>query len=109
LLSRRLGISEDQPAAAPSLQSPANPEQASIQVQVIPPQAECLALSQSERQADEPSGLHPVAFGCLDQPLRFVGGERGDLMLSGPWRVDQRGWVHLSAPLENWTVAPLEK
>jgi hypothetical protein len=75
------GVGEDQASTGLALQRAAYPQQAVVQVQVLPPQAERFTLAQAQGQADQPAGLHPVILGGFDQPVRFGDGQRGDLML----------------------------
>jgi hypothetical protein len=56
----------------PALETMADAELASSEIDQWPPQPECLSLAQSERERDRPAGGVPLLAGRGEQPPGFV-------------------------------------
>ena len=82
-----------------ALQRPADGEHAGVQVDVVPGQAQRLALAQPERQRDRPPGAVRLLVRDLDEPGRLLSGERLHLAFDQPRRPgpDHRVAQHLVA------------
>jgi hypothetical protein len=90
-----LGWSEGEgvAAVAAAQELPADPEGGGVEVDVVPPQAEYLALAQAEGQAEHPAGAQPVARGGVEQAVGFLDRERLDLVVGCFGWFDHQGDV----------------
>ena len=87
-------------AVAPgvALELPPHLDRPLVEVDVLPPQAERLALAQSERQADGPADAVAAALGGAEDSACLVLGEGFDLDFADGGSVDQRGDVPSDLP-----------
>ena len=74
-----------------ALKLPANRQRSSVKIHVFPAKPERFSLPQSERERDAPPRAITALGDQIDDPLRFVQGERLDFVLRDRWGINQGG------------------
>jgi hypothetical protein len=75
------------------LERVADAEDARVEVDIFPPDAESLALAEPDGERDGEQGLQPITAYGGKQPPRLLRVQRGNLVAADAGRLDERGHV----------------
>ena len=78
--------------AAPGQRAP-HAQDVVLHVHVLPPECEHLSLPHTGVDGEYVEGFEAVFGGCVEQPVRFVGGESNYLLRDRFWRLHHVGHV----------------